>query len=189
MMPWTDGKSLCHISFGLCGVPDPSQCENKAMRQGDLNPPSAIGTYGLAEDFHKAACHLSQSINERKLSIAFSTNLLIHLHSHSIELALKGFLLAKGCDEAGLRKIGHNLIKAFSKSIENGLAFDSAECGERVRSQLEWLNSVRIANDMKYFRRINIENYRIDEIQYANNCLIEMVRIECESASVPRQVI
>ena len=43
------------------------------------------------------------------------------LVSHSLELALKAYLLKKGMGEANLKSIGHSLVKAWSKSVGYGL--------------------------------------------------------------------
>ena len=44
--------------------------------------------------------------------------------SHSIELALKAFLIEKGFEEKELRRIGHNLEDAWNKSTGKGLKLE-----------------------------------------------------------------
>jgi len=43
------------------------------------------------------------------------------LASHSLELALKSFLITKGWQEKDIRNVGHNLEKAWIKAANSGL--------------------------------------------------------------------
>lgn len=47
------------------------------------------------------------------------------LASHSLELVLKSYLVAKGLSEDQLKAIGHNLERAWNRCRSNGLNLDS----------------------------------------------------------------
>lgn len=47
------------------------------------------------------------------------------LASHSLEFVLKSFLLTKGLAQKELKKIGHDLVKAWGHSVQHGLPIDS----------------------------------------------------------------
>ena len=53
-----------------------------------------LGFYHLAEDFYRAAVHSAEE-SEHFPRLHYKL-VLYHLHTHSIELALKAFLRAKG---------------------------------------------------------------------------------------------
>jgi len=75
-----------------------------------------IGLWTFSKDFFDAACALRQ--NEEELS----PTPVYYLYAHSIELSLKAFLVTKGYAESGLRKIGHNLQKAWSIAKDNNVS-------------------------------------------------------------------
>lgn len=51
------------------------------------------------------------------------------LCAHAIELSLKAYLLDHGLDEQGVRRIGHDLVAAWHKSVELGANRDDLDEG------------------------------------------------------------
>jgi len=75
----------------------------------------ALGFYHLAEDFHRAAVR-SAGLNETKPRLHYDL-VLYHLHTHSIELALKAYLRAKGIDVKDLkRKFSHGMVDLMAEA-------------------------------------------------------------------------
>lgn len=72
------------------------------------------------------------------------------LVSHSLELALKAYLLKKGLDEANIKSIGHSLVKAWYKSVEYGLTLENP-----VPSWCELLDSAHRSPSLFRYARTN----------------------------------
>ena len=81
--------------------------------------PTDISLYRGALNYF-AAIKIIHHSGERCPSDAFG-----FLASHSLELALKSFLLNKGLAQKELKKIGHDLVKSWDHSVKLGLPIDS----------------------------------------------------------------
>lgn len=68
------------------------------------------------------------------------------LVSHSLELALKAFLISTGFDDDRLRKqIGHSLIEAWKMSAQHGLSLET--------DPPDWCQTLNSAHDTPYHFR------------------------------------
>jgi hypothetical protein len=74
---------------------------------------------------------------------------LYFLFGHSIELALKAFILSTGSSEGELRKIGHNLVKALTGAESAGLDVSSLLTDEE-RSSLTLLSKWHVQQVTRY---------------------------------------
>ena len=77
-----------------------------------------LGFYHLAEDFYRSA-KLTAEANEKRSVLLHYGHVPYHLHTHSIELALKAFLRTR---QVGLNDLSksfrHDLMKALIKCEE-----------------------------------------------------------------------
>jgi hypothetical protein len=67
------------------------------------------------------------------------------LAAHCVELSLKSFLLTRGRPEAELKKLNHDLIKAWSAAREAGLSLDP--------EPPYWCQLLQTVHDYPYFGR------------------------------------
>lgn len=66
-----------------------------------------IGLWRYSNEYFKAADKLrDNSINHTSIPVYY-------LYGHSIELAIKSFLINHGYDDHGLRTLGHDIVKSF----------------------------------------------------------------------------
>lgn len=104
------------------------------------HPSTSISLYRGALNFAKGAEVLTTNTTQLPID-AFGL-----LVSHSLEIALKSFLLSVGLDEKSLRKdIGHNLTKAWKTAVTNGLVLDSTPPA--------WCETLTSAHDNPYLFR------------------------------------
>jgi hypothetical protein len=94
--------------------------------EGDRWEP--MNFYSLAEDYYQSAIrirHAQESGIVKLHSKVFISNFLF---SHAVELALKGFLRAKGLSKKVLKdKYNHKFHKLINDSISHGLPLEEAE--------------------------------------------------------------
>jgi hypothetical protein len=74
---------------------------------------------------------------------------LYFLFGHSIEVALKAFILSKGASEVELRRIGHNLVKALTGAESAGLDV-SALLTDDERSSITLLSKWHVQQVTRY---------------------------------------
>ncbi|WP_027710430.1 HEPN domain-containing protein [Zooshikella ganghwensis] len=91
-----------------------------------MHEPTDVSLYRYGLDYLKAA-EILLSSSGNKLPVAPFGNTI----SHAVELLLKSYLLSNGYDESKLKKIGHDLEKAWVKAREEGLEID--KCPEWVK--------------------------------------------------------
>src|SRR5664279_4178495 len=84
---------------------------------------TSIGLARYAKEFLEAALAVDDSVGMRKEYQIIPPIPVLYLVGHSIELALKAFLVHKGMLVSELRSkaYGHDLLKCWEKSIELGL--------------------------------------------------------------------
>jgi hypothetical protein len=76
----------------------------------------AAGTLQLADDFVTAGDRVASAERDRASPTPF------YLYAHGIELALKAYLILRGFDDGGLRKVGHDLEAALAEAQANRLS-------------------------------------------------------------------
>jgi len=88
-----------------------------------LERTTSIGLARYAKEFLEAALAVDNSVGMRKEYRFIPPIPVMYLVGHSIELALKAFLVHKGMHVSELRSkaYGHDLIRCWDKSIELGL--------------------------------------------------------------------
>ena len=79
--------------------------------------------------FNQAALHIIEGDGSGALWAVAFVNL-----GFAIELSLKGFLLARGCQRSELKKLGHNLIKLLARAEELGFLVKNPELSRYVES-------------------------------------------------------
>jgi len=100
-----------------------------------------IGFYNLAEDFYKAAMLCAAAHEKRTVRFKFS-HVPYHLHTHSIELALKAYLRAKSVTEAELKKaFRHGFVDLLAKCEQLGPKFRKPK---RTRELVSFLNELSL---------------------------------------------
>ena len=95
------------------------------------------------------------------------------LASHSLELALKSFLLMRGWNEEQLKKVGHDLEKAWIKAAECGLSIN--------KTAPFWVRVLSLGHGYPYIYRYPQEGTAIaipslDELASNLKDLIQLIR-------------
>lgn len=109
----------------------------------------ALGTLHYGEDFCRAAIAVSNAVESDKLRQIFKDFVPYHLHTHSIELAMKGFLRASGTSTEQLARIGHKLMNLFNRCVEQGIGLGEHEA--RARAVIALLNANAKVQTFRYY--------------------------------------
>ena len=81
-----------------------------------------IGYARYSNEFYRAAMAADDAVGEDTGFEIAAPVPVLYLIGHSIELALKSFLLFRGVSEGELRKLyGHDLQAAYDDAVKNGL--------------------------------------------------------------------
>ncbi len=72
-----------------------------------------------------------------------------HLHTHSIELAMRGFLHAEGTSTEQLERIGHKLMNLLERCVEQGIGLGQHEA--RPRDVIALLNADAKVQTFRYY--------------------------------------
>jgi hypothetical protein len=106
--------------------------------------------YLSAEDYYKSAISIVQAWESGNLCMNFPLSVPYYLFSHTVELALKGFLRAKGVSKKNLKKkYVHNFRKLIDDCIKRDLPLEKSEC----KTAIEWLAEYdREAINFRYVR-------------------------------------
>ena len=110
-----------------------------------MNKYHHIGLLTKAKDFLKSANKLNDG--PQSLAAPFS---VYYLYFHCIELALKSFIYFHTESEDDLKKIRHDLEKAWSKALEIGISELFPDYKELVEC-IEIANPVYRGKEMEYF--------------------------------------
>jgi hypothetical protein len=136
---------------------------------------SPLGFYHLAEDFHRAAVH-SSALRETKPRLHYGL-VLYHLHTHSIELALKAFMRAKGVDVKDLKnKCGHGMTGLMTAAIERKLKVRKPKRSQQILGRLDQLGKVQT---FRYFEAGILSLPALEEVREFNERMLTAVRPAC----------
>ena len=84
--------------------------------------------HASAEDYYKSALCIIHAQARDDLSLRFPSSVSYYLFSHAVELALKGFLRAKGVSKKALKNCyRHNFRKLVNDSIARDLPLEKDE--------------------------------------------------------------
>jgi hypothetical protein len=136
--------------------------------------------YSLADDYYRSAIYIVQAQEKGVLDFHFRPFVPYYLFCHAVELALKGFLRAKGLSKKELKdKYNHNFRKLITHSICRGLPLEKAE----RKIALEWLEEYeKEAINFRYGKSGVIS--LIDVASTSSNVkrILDVVRPACEKA-------
>lgn len=141
-----------------------------------------FGFYLLAVDYWKSAVYIQNGRDCGKVELRFKHTVPYYLYVHSIELALKAFLRAKGIEKAKLstRRYGHNLESLLRKCIQRGMRVDKHE-----RIVVEWLNAFVDDHAFRYLRP-GFQQLPADiDVRQACQGILETAKTACEEAGAP----
>lgn len=134
-----------------------------------------MGFYHLAEDFYRAAIH-SAGLQDTKPRLHYSL-VLYHLHAHSIELALKAFLRAKGIDVKELKnKFSHGMTGLMAAATERKLRVGKPKRSLQILERLDQLGK---AQTFRYFEAGFLSLPALHEVQQLNERMLLSVRPAC----------
>jgi hypothetical protein len=141
--------------------------------------------YSSAEDYYRSAICIVEACRDGRLHLNFSTSVPYYLFSHSVELALKGFLRAKGIKKDVLKnKYVHKLHKLLKDSISHGLPLDDLERGEAEK----WLEEYdREGINFRYVRSGLISLTDIMTTKSNVERILSVVRPTCQEARDKRR--
>lgn len=139
---------------------------------------SPLGFYHLAEDFHRAAVH-SAHLKDTKPRLHYHL-VLYHLHAHSIELALKAFLRAKGIDVKELKnRFSHGMMGLMTAATERKLKVPKPKRSLQILQRLDQLGKVQT---FRYFEAGFLSLPALDEVRHLNERLLASVRPACAAS-------
>lgn len=112
---------------------------------------TSIGLARYAKEFLEAALAVDDSIGMRKEYQDIPPIPVLYLVGHSIELALKAFLVHMGMPISDLRSkpYGHNLLRCWEKSLELGLR-DIFTCTSDETLIIQLLNDLYSKKELEY---------------------------------------
>ena len=135
-----------------------------------------IGFYNLAEDFYKAAMLCAAAHEKRTVRFKFS-HVPYHLHTHSIELALKAYLRAKSVTEAELKKaFRHGFVDLRAKCGQLGPKFRKPK---RTRELVSFLNELTKEQAFRYFYGASKLLPELREMREGNERILAAVQPAC----------
>src|SRR5437762_9580436 len=118
------------------------------MSTEQIDRHSAIGFLIGAEDFYRAAVHLASSQQQRALKLRSKDTISYHLHTHSIELALKAYLRARELSYDEIWKnYQHKLDRLLEASVRFGLR---PKKPKRTTQLVGWLNELLKEQTFRY---------------------------------------
>ncbi len=134
--------------------------------------------YSSAEDYYQSAIYIVQAQVSGNLRIHFPNSVPYYLFSHAVELALKGFLRAKGVSKRNLKdKYNHQFRKLINDCISRGLPLEKAEC----KTTIEWLEEYdREAINFRYVRSGAMLLTDIESTESNVERILAVVRPACE---------
>ena len=112
---------------------------------------SPIGLARYAKEFLEAALAVDDSVGMREEYQHVPPIPVLYLVGHSIELALKAFMIHKGMSLSEIRSkaFGHDLLKCWEKSIELGLSEIYTHTAEQA-SIIQLLNELYSKKQLEY---------------------------------------
>lgn len=136
--------------------------------------------YSSAEDYYYSAICITQALHGGNLHLHFTISVPYYLFSHAVELALKGFLRAKGLSKKDLKnKYSHNFRKLLKDSISHGLPLDEVECVTAIK----WLEEYdRESIHFRYVRGGVMSLMDIHSTKSNVERILAVVRPACEKA-------
>jgi hypothetical protein len=151
------------------------------MMSGERWEPMQFVT--LAEDFYESAICVAQAQQNAKLNLHSKlTAVPQYLFSQAVELALKGFLRAKGISAEDLqKKYSHKFCKLLKDCITYGLPLETTE----QKRAMDWLGEYeKDAINFRYPRLGGGAVFTIDIRDIKTNVerVLCVVRPTCEAA-------
>lgn len=136
--------------------------------------------YSLADDYYKSAIYIVQAQENGILNFHFKPFVPYYLFSHAVELALKGFLRAKGLSKKELKnKYDHNFRKLITHSICHGLPLEKAE----RKIAIEWLEEYeKEAINFRYGKSGVISLMEVASTSSNVKRILDVARPACEKA-------
>jgi len=137
-----------------------------------------LGFYNLAEDFYRAAAVCQAAVENRRIRLRYDF-VLYHLHTHSIELALKAFLRAHGLSVAELKKLSHGLVAIYERCVSLRMRVKKPK---RTAQVAQWLDELSRTQTFRYFEMGTLTLPTLAEVQSANERILSSVQAKCAKA-------
>ena len=99
--------------------------------------------------FHRYARHYLETARAAPPFEGFSP-VRYYLYCHSLELALKAFLLAKGSSKTRLKELGHDLARTLAEADSLDLV-DIVQLSPKQREEVKGANEYYRKKDFEYF--------------------------------------
>jgi hypothetical protein len=116
----------------------------------DTERTTSVGLARYATEFFEAALAVNDKLGKNDSLVNVASVPVMYLFGHSIELALKAYLLAKGLKLKVLKyDYGHNLLRSFIKAKELGL-IDVIALSTEEDSTLARLNTLYSTKQLQY---------------------------------------
>ena len=134
---------------------------------------SSMGLWTYAKDYSDAGYTVISAMPR-----ALAPTPAYYLCCHAIELALKAYLRGKRASINELKRIGHDLSKAYKKALNNGLEDICVLTPEEVDA-IELVNPIYSKKEFEY-KRVGTKTLpRIDVLHATANSLIYGIKQFC----------
>jgi hypothetical protein len=107
---------------------------------------SSMGLWTYAKDYLDAGYAVTTSVPQ-----ALAPTPAYYLYCHAIELALKAYLRGTGESITDLKRIGHDLSKAYKKALTIGLK-DICELTPELVEAIELANPIYSTKEFEYMK-------------------------------------
>lgn len=134
---------------------------------------SSMGLWTYAKNYLDAGYAVATSVPR-----ALAPTPAYYLYCHAIELALKAYLRGSGASIRDLKKIGHDLNKAYRKALGMGLA-NICTLTEELVDVIELVNPIYSNKEFEYIKIGAKTLPQIDVLQAAAGSLIYGIKQFC----------
>lgn len=117
----------------------------------DSSRTTAIGLARYAREYLEAALAADEAIGHRPGYEAIAPPPVMFLVAHSMELALKAYLLYSGMPLKQVVALGHDLIVAWQYALDNNVTVH-IELTEEDIDILKLINSLHISTELRYIK-------------------------------------
>jgi hypothetical protein len=146
-----------------------------------MNRTTAFGAWRFADEY----CRAAAAVNSIATGCEDLVSPRYYLLGHSIELALKAFLLSKGVPLSELRskKLGHDLEKALVRAEELGLQ-NAVTVSDQERADIILLNKTYQSKEHEYISTGSFQVPKMERLLAILHKVLPAIRATCLEAII-----
>lgn len=148
-------------------------------RDGDWRQATPVGLRRFAQEYLQVATDALGGYRERLPEVQrHHTHVPFPIYFnflHSVELALKSFLVHTGSDLRELMRIGHDLEAALDLCLQRGIMEHCEGLTDVFQGTIRHANGQYSQKDFEYIRVGHVELAHIDQVALAARALVDCV--------------